>query len=231
MRAFARLAHTPLDAGRIDEILDRVAAAALDVVTGADIVSVSLRRGDGVLDTLTTTDPIGVRLDELQNQFDEGPCLDADRVTDTRIAVSRDLAAGREFPKWGPAAAELGVGSALAIALSSPQSPPRIGSLTIYSRRPGGLDRVDRDTALILAAHASTAVAGTLAASRSELQVTRLKEALRSRDVIGQAKGILMERRGVDETEAFTILRAASQSLDINLGHVAETLASRRDEL
>lgn len=58
-----------------------------------------------------------------------------------------------------------------------------------------------------------------------------MKEALRSRDVIGQAKGILMERRGVDETEAFDILRTASQSLNVKLSEVSDTLARRRGEL
>jgi len=228
---FVSLSAKLLDAPTVQDVLDRIAEATLRVVQGADVVSVSLRSRDGTLDTPATTDPVGVRLDELQNELDEGPCLDASRVPGLGFAYSPDLAGGQEFPKWGPAAAEVGVESAMAVGLCPAQDPPRIGSLNVYSRRRGGLDQADRDSALVLAAHASTAVAGSLASSRSELQVTQLTEAVRSRDVIGQAKGILMERRGVDAEEAFRILRSASQSLNVKLARIAETLTQRRGEL
>jgi GAF domain-containing protein len=201
------------------------------VVRGADVVSVSLLNDEGLLDTPATTDPIGVRLDELQNEFDQGPCLDASRRPGLGVFSSSDLGAGEVFDKWGPAAAELGIQSCLATGMFPAQEPPRTGSLNIYSRRVGGLDEADRDAALILAAHASTALAGRLATSRAELQTAQLKEALRSRDVIGQAKGILMERRDIDADEAFGVLRSASQSLNVKLATVAETLATRRGEV
>jgi hypothetical protein len=228
---FVALAEKLLDAPSVQDVLERVAEATLRVVRGADVVSVSLRSRNGTLDTPATTDSVGVRLDELQNELDEGPCLDASRIPGMGIALSSDLPGGEGFPKWGPAAAELGVESVMAIGLFPAQEPPRIGSLNIYSRHRGGLDEADRDAALVLAAHASTAVAGSLATSRAELQVTHLTEAVRSRDVIGQAKGILMERRGVDSEEAFRILRSASQSLNVKLARIAETLTQRRGEL
>jgi AmiR/NasT family two-component response regulator len=62
-------------------------------------------------------------------------------------------------------------------------------------------------------------------------EIVTLRRALESRDVIGQAKGILMERRGIDEDEAFDVLRTASQALNVKLARVAETLASRRAEI
>ena len=229
--AFVRLSELLLSAPTVQDVLDRIAEATQQAVPGADIVSVSLRSQDGSIDTPATTDPIGVRLDELQNQFDEGPCLDASRVPGVGVFQSADLAAGEVFPKWGPAAAELGVASALAVGLFPAQAPPRMGSLNIYSREVGGLDQADRDMALVLAAHASTAVAGTLATSRAELKIAQLEEALRSRDVIGQAKGILMERRNIDADEAFGILRDASQSLNVKLASIAKTLAERRREM
>ena len=228
---FVSLSEKLLDAPTVQDVLERIAEATLRVVSGADLVSVSLRSQDGRIGTPATTDEVGVRLDELQNEFDEGPCLDASRIPGMGIAVSSDVRSGQDFPKWGPAAAELGIGSVMAVGLFPAQNPPRMGSLNIYSRRPGGLDQADRDAALVLAAHASTAVAGSLATSRAELQVTHLTEAVRSRDVIGQAKGILMERRGVDAEEAFRILRSASQSLNVKLARIAETLTERRGEL
>jgi AmiR/NasT family two-component response regulator len=84
---------------------------------------------------------------------------------------------------------------------------------------------------VILAAHASTALAGTVAATAAELETAQLRQALQSRDVIGQAKGILMERRGISADEAFDVLRRASQSLNIKLTTVAQTLVDRRAEI
>jgi AmiR/NasT family two-component response regulator len=85
--------------------------------------------------------------------------------------------------------------------------------------------------ALLLAAYASLAVADTAAVSRSELTVTQLRRAIASRDVIGQAKGILMERRGLTADEAFDTLRRTSQELNIKLRDLASTLARNRADL
>jgi AmiR/NasT family two-component response regulator len=70
-----------------------------------------------------------------------------------------------------------------------------------------------------------------MASSSAELESAQLRRALQSRDVIGQAKGILMERRGISADEAFAVLRAASQSLNVKLTQVARTLVERRDDL
>jgi AmiR/NasT family two-component response regulator len=47
-----------------------------------------------------------------------------------------------------------------------------------------------------------------------------------NRDIIGQAKGILMARAGISDDEAFDLLRKASQRLNIELAVVAEQVAT-----
>jgi AmiR/NasT family two-component response regulator len=84
---------------------------------------------------------------------------------------------------------------------------------------------------VILAAHASTALAATMASTAAELESAQLQQALTTRDVIGQAKGILMERRGISADEAFDALRRASQSLNVKLTQVAQTLVDRRADI
>ncbi|MDT7798847.1 MAG: hypothetical protein QOI78_2280, partial [Actinomycetota bacterium] len=64
-----------------------------------------------------------------------------------------------------------------------------------------------------------------------ELEATHLRKAVESRDVIGQAKGILMQRRGITADEAFDVLRRASQELNVKLADLARTLADRHTEL
>jgi AmiR/NasT family two-component response regulator len=58
-----------------------------------------------------------------------------------------------------------------------------------------------------------------------------LRRAIDSRDVIGQAKGILMQRRGIGADEAFVLLRRTSQQLNVKLAELARTLATRHTEL
>lgn len=230
-REFVRLAEHLADADTVHGVLERVVRAAAVVVPGADLVSVSMRAADG-LHTPVQTEQLATRLDEVQYRLDEGPCVDATRTPGLGVTFSADLGSGREFPTFGPAAAELGVHSVLAVGLfPHGGAAPRLGSLNLYSRSRGGLDELDRDLALVLAAHASTALHATMASSAADLEVAQLREAIRGRDVIGQAKGILMERRGISADEAFDTLRRASQALNVKLALVAETLVERRSEI
>lgn len=228
---FVRLAHILLDAQTVHEVLERIVSTAADVVKGADVVSITIRTSDGRFHTPAATASLAAQLDELQYRFDEGPCVEATRVRGLGVAACSDLASSTEFPRWGPAAAAAGVNSILAVGMFPAGEPPRLGALNYYSFQNGGLDDVDRDVALVLAAHASTALAATQASAAHDLEAAHLRTALQSRDVIGQAKGILMERRGLTADEAFDVLRTASQALNVKLADVAATLAKRRAEL
>jgi AmiR/NasT family two-component response regulator len=65
----------------------------------------------------------------------------------------------------------------------------------------------------------------------AELREIQLRRALDSRDVIGQAKGILMHRRGISAEQAFDLLRRSSQDLNVKLAELARLLATRHTEL
>ncbi|GAA2568507.1 GAF and ANTAR domain-containing protein [Pseudonocardia hydrocarbonoxydans] len=227
---FLALAASLMDASTVRGVLVRVVEAARAVVPGADLVSVTLRAAGG-FHTPVETDPLATRLDEIQYRLDNGPCVDATRKAGLGLTFCSDLAASTRFGPFGPAAADLGVHSVLAIGLFPDGDGPRMGALNIYSRQVAGLDELDRDLALVLAAHASTALAATMAATSAELEAAQLRQALESRDVIGQAKGILMERRKIGADEAFGVLRSASQALNVKLAQVAKTLVDRRTEV
>ncbi|MGD9990253.1 ANTAR domain-containing protein [Pseudonocardia sp.] len=228
---FVSLAERLLEATTVREVLQRVVDAGRAVVAGADLVSVTMRQPGGGFHTPVETDALATHLDELQYTLDEGPCVEATRTPGLGLVASADLRAGAEFPRWGPAAAAAGARSVLAVGLFPAGRVPRLGALNFYSFAVDGFAAADPDIALVLAAHASTALAATRGATAAELEVAQLKEALASRDVIGQAKGILMERRGIDAAEAFDVLRSASQSLNVKLAQVAQTIAARRAEL
>jgi hypothetical protein len=207
---FARLTNRLLTAPSVEDVLERVLEATRLVVPSADLASFTLIDTDGQFHTPAETDEVAVELDRLQYRFREGPCVEAAEPAGPAVAIAPDLAREPRWPRWGPAAAGHGVGAVLSTA---------------------GLDEADRDVLLLLATHASLAIAATDAVTRSELQAAHLRKAIDSRDVIGQAKGIIMARRGVSAEEAFDVLRRTSQDLNVKLAELARTLTERHAEI
>ena len=229
---FAELTRGLLTAGHVAGVLEQVVDMALALLPGADFASVTLRAPDGTFHTPVRSHEVAAQLDHVQYETDEGPCVACAEPTGPALAYSVDLADDGQWPKWGPIAVRAGVGSILATTLLPSARPPRYsGALNIYSWRPHGLDKTDQTAALLLATHASLALAHTQAVEFAELQAEQLRTAIDSRDVIGQAKGILMDRRGITADEAFDLLRRMSQDLNIKLAELAHTLATRHTEL
>ncbi|MEN3300375.1 ANTAR domain-containing protein [Pseudonocardia sp.] len=130
-----------------------------------------------------------------------------------------------------PAPADPRARSVLSLELLRRSRIGAFGTLDVHRIRPGDLEPVDLDRAVVLAAHTSIALAAVLARTAGEREKAQLRRAIRSRDVIGQAKGLLMERRGIGEDEAFAILRGASQSLNVKLAVIAESLANGETDI
>lgn len=218
-------------------VLSRVVDLGVRVVPDADLASVTLRRGPHPGAGYTTpahSDALAVKLDEVQYDTGEGPCVTALDRGSLGTAESNDLAHDPAWPRFGPTAAGLGVGSVLAVGLfpdGDARRPPVRGALNFYRYAPGDFSHESREAALVLAAHVSVALAYVTVTEAAALRETQFQTALDSRDVIGQAKGILMERRGLDADAAFDVLRRASQDLNIKLRDVAQALATRRGEL
>jgi GAF domain-containing protein len=231
-REFAVLTYSLVDASTVAEVVEQVVDTAKRVIPAADMVSVTLRDGDGSFHTPVQTEEAATGLDRLQYEFGEGPCVDSALEEGPAVAHSRDLAVESSWPRFGPAAAERGMRSVLSTALLPSAGPAsKTGSLNIYRRMPGGFTEEEKHTALLLATHAALALARTDAVEIGRLKETHLRRALDSRDVIGQAKGILMQRQGVDASAAFDILRSTSQELNVKLVTLAETLTARHREL
>jgi hypothetical protein len=230
---FALLTRQLLQADTVADVLTQVVHAAFAVLPDAHLVSMTLRAEDGQLHTPAETDPMATELDNLQYGYSEGPCFDAAREPGLAYVHSADLKSEPAWPQFGPEAADRGYHSVLSTALLPDVTPPRLsGALNVYSTGTGKLgDESTRDQALLLATHASLALANTEAIRLAELRETQLRRALDTRDLIGQAKGILMQRRGLSAEEAFDLLRHTSQNLNVRLAELAHTLATRHTEL
>jgi hypothetical protein len=220
---FADIAEQLYDADSFDDVLSRIAEAAVSTIAGCRMASVTLFEPSGYR-TAASTDPAATATDQVQYQSQEGPCLDA---------VDAPMVYAQSFPdeRWPSLASrptESGVQSALSYRLAAASSAAADsggGSLNSYGVIPYAFNDTAQEIGLILAAQAS--VAARAVNERSTLQTLGrdLQQALLSRDVIGQAKGILIERLKITPEDAFDLLRRSSQNLNVKLRDVARDLA------
>jgi hypothetical protein len=219
---FADLAEQLYSADSFDDVLSRIAEAAVSTIAGCRMASVTLGERSGYR-TAASTDPAATAVDQAQYQSREGPCLDA---------VDAPMVYAQSFPdeRWPTLASrpiESGVQSALSYRLlaASGTADSDGGSLNSYGVTPSAFTDTAQEIGLILAAHASVAARAVNERSTVESLGRDLQQALLSRDVIGQAKGILMERLKITPEDAFDLLRRSSQNLNVKLRDVARDLA------
>jgi GAF domain-containing protein len=210
------LASTLVAAEGLQASLARVARLAVNVVPRCDSASVSLAT-DGRVETTVATDLLAERVDEHQYRSGEGPCLHAIRTGDV---VMVDI--GEERRRWPHfSEAALGEGAASAYSLPLKVGDGAIGALNLYSRR-ASFGTVQGEAAEALARQAAVTLANAQAYHQARELAQHLEKALKSRDVIGQAKGIIMERERCCADQAFDVLRAVSQARNVKLREVAE---------
>jgi GAF domain-containing protein len=195
-------------------LLRRLVDTALMEIDGAEWAGISAIERRKVR-TEAASDEIVERIDELQYRLEEGPCLTSLREAET--VRSEDLAAEDRWPRFAAAAVEQGVRSMMCVQLFV--EGDNLGALNFYAGRPGRFDDYDESVAMLLAAHAAIAIQGHKVEAG-------LRTALSARDVIGQAKGILMERYKLTDRQAFTMLVTASQHTNRKLRDVAEELTA-----
>ena len=211
VEASRRLAAA-LRPGDLDTTLSNITAAAVEVLPDVDAASLTVKHADGRLETVAPTDDKLVRLDAAQYELREGPCYDA--AVDTVHVTSPDLENDERFPRYAPVVLRAGIRAQAGVRLF--ESPESTGALNLYSGRVGAFE----DLGLLsqLFAHQS---AMALDYAR---QIDQLQEAVATRQVIGQAVGIVMERFGIDEAHAFSFLARLSSHENIKLRLVAERL-------
>ncbi|MET0729517.1 MAG: GAF and ANTAR domain-containing protein [Acidimicrobiales bacterium] len=203
----------------VDRTLDLVTELAQRTVRSASAVSVTLRKADLVF-TSNASEPIAEELDAVQYATQEGPCLQA--ISEGRIVNTAFDADEDRWPKFTAAARAEGIGGILSVPLTMPDRS--IGALNIYSRAPHRFTDEDETTASLLAQQATAVLANVHAFAEASGLNSQLRDALASRDLIGQAKGILMARESCTAEEAFDILRRASQRTNRKLRDIASDL-------
>ncbi|HEX3563809.1 MAG TPA: anti-sigma factor antagonist, partial [Acidimicrobiales bacterium] len=189
----------------VDSALRLVVTLARATVGGADGVSVSLRRR-GRLATVAASDQTILDMDAGQYATGEGPCVDAS--VEGRWFHAESLADETRWPDFVPKARALGINSILSSPLRAGEVP--VGALNIYSRTAAAFGLRDQQLASTFATEASTILGDSGVHVPDQQLASKLGEVLRTREVISQAQGVLMERHGVGEHDAYTALRRFS---------------------
>ena len=203
----------------LDDTFARITRAAVAAVDACDFASVTTTDGRNVK-TRAATDQTALAGDQLQYEEGEGPCLDA--VTREQWVITPDAQTDQRWPRFSARLAkELNVHSMLSVRLATSALPGRnLGGLNLYSTRPEAFTAEQRDLGLLLAAVAS--VAADAASNRAEMVA-----AVQSRQVIGEAIGILRAQSDLSSEEAFQLLSQASQRMNVKLRDVAAQIARR----
>ena len=126
-----------------------------------------------------------------------------------------DMASEERWPQFARRASEAGAASMLSLQLYV--EGDNLGALNLYSRTPNAFDDESEQVGLLFASHAPVAHAGV----RKEVQ---LAKAVASRDLIGQAKGILIERYKISPERPFLVLTGISQASNRKLHDIAAEL-------
>lgn len=212
--ALAVTARELAAADSLPAVLERVIAVVPTLCATADRAAVVVASTDGFAPAAATDDR-AQRFDQMQLQLGEGPTVQVLGGDGDAVLVD-DVAREGRWPTWRAGLPTTRIGSCLALRLDAGRGT--LGALTLYAGSPHAFtaDTVAVGTAFAL----HTAAAMAAVTKRHNLRI-----ALDSRDVIGQAKGILMERYRITADEAFDLLVAASQRGNRKLRDVAEELA------
>ena len=214
-----RVATIPANVEVLDAALRLVVALARVTVTGADGVSVCLSR-HGALTTVAASDETVSGMDRDQYDTGEGPCVAA--ATEGHWFHVESLDDEPRWPAFIPRARDRGINSILSTPLLTQARP--IGALNIYSLRARAFAKPELELSSMLASRASDLlISAAIDVSMEDLS-RQLQEALKGRDAIAQARGILMARHGVTADAAYTMLRRLSRQTSTPLRRVAEDL-------
>lgn len=200
----------------LSSALDEMTVSAADSLPGADYAGITVVDRAGAVSSASATHPYAVLLDKIQEAHKEGPCLAA--AWEHHTMRIDDLASDRRWPRYArDATDQTPIRAVLSFQLFDARTG--MGALNFYAERSRAFDEKAVEVGLIYATH--------IAIAWNVLRVEgQFRSALASRDIIGQAKGVVMERYGIDAVHAFSLLKRLSQDTNTPLVEVAERLVN-----
>ncbi len=196
----------------VEQTLSRVTELAVNLIDGADYADVMLVGDDGFR-SVARLRQLLLSSTRVQLSLDEGPCLAA--ATGHSTIRSDDLEAEARWPQFAAAAVAAGIRSMLSFQLFTHRSGS--GALNLLSQRPYAFDPACEAMGAMLATYAAIAL-------MHADQQRQFDSALASRDLIGQAKGMIMKGYSVNAVVAFEMLVKLSQNSNTPIREVAQRI-------
>jgi GAF domain-containing protein len=207
------LARSLQNEDSLDDTLTGIVVAAVQTVPGSQHAGLTVVEARRKAATRAATDDLVQKVDQAQYETGQGPCLSA--VYEQRTVRLSDMASEDRWPEFTRRALDLGIRSMLSFQLYV--SEDNLGALNLYSEQKEAFDDEAENIGLLFATHAAVAMEGAR-------QQQHLASAVSMRDLIGQAKGILMERHKLTADQAFAVLARVSQELNRKLADIAREL-------
>jgi hypothetical protein len=218
------MAAAVLDDDALHELLQKLTVLAQHTVPGSQSVSITIVE-DGNYRTTNSTGPDAIAIDEAQYRENDGPCLEAIRERRQLHVALEDQPPAR-WPDFADEARDAGVTSVLSTPLVGPRDGA-LGALNIYVHGGADVEATNARTAELISEQATILVDRALALVSANQLNEQLRQALVTREIIGEAKGILMQTESCTRDQAFDILRRASQRQNRKLRELAEELVLR----
>jgi GAF domain-containing protein len=219
-RTLVELADTLVADFDVVELLTRLADRCVGVLDVA-AAGLMLAGPDGNLRVMASSSEAMRVLELFELQSEEGPCLDCYRSG--LPVMNQDLAmvCGR-WPRFAPEA--LGAGFHSVHALPMRLRGTVIGALNLFNVEAGEMPSADVEAAQALADVATIAILQHRATLEAQVVNQQLQNALNSRIVIEQAKGMVAERESLNMEQAFSALRSHARNHNLRLVNVAEAV-------
>lgn len=205
--------------GTVRETLRRVTDLTISAVPAADMAGITMLI-EGRQRTAVYTDDLAPEIDQAQYDSGDGPCMAA--LKESRITSIEATSEPGDWLAFRQTAADHGIGSTLSFPLLLDQRA--VGAMNLYARAERAFSEDDRDTGELFASQATIVLANAQAYWDAHQLSVRLGEAMQSRAVIEQAKGILMGAQGIHADSAFELLVSASQRENTKLRDIAQRI-------
>ena len=203
-------------------VLRRVAEVAVRAIPGADDASVTLTdRGRAM--NVAFCGQLAVTLDERQYESGFGPAVAA-AYGEQVISIDTKDDAG-VYAGFARQARRKGVSHVLALGL--PALEHIRGALSLYTFAGGPLARADREVAAFFARHAAVTITNATAYCAARDEVAQMKEAMASRAVIEQAKGLIIMQEQCGSDAAFAVLARISSLANRKVRDVAREIVDQ----
>lgn len=211
---FGEVARALAAHGDMSTTLATIVHLAVEHLVACEFAGISFVEGKKITSPVASNEVPRI-LDGIQSETGEGPCIDA--IREHAFFQTDDLRVEERWPQFSRRGhQETGVLSIISLRLFVEKDT--FGSLNLYATTEAAFDETDVALATVFAVNAAVAIESVRREETLEMKA-------RSRDVIGQAKGILMARSGVDEERAFEMLKLASQRMNLKLRDIARNIA------